>query len=122
MSYDDFDTTDPFKLYRSDDPETSAIGAHIVNSAHLKQIVYAMVKESGMRGLTPKEAEVAYEKLLGRRVTGGTISGRPKNLEEDGLIFYLGDKRDNSRVMRVKDWDGKLFLNAAGEAALIEEK
>ena len=48
--------------------------------------------------------------MTGRRVTGGTISGRPKDLETEGLIFYLGDKRDRSRVMRTKEWEGKLEL------------
>jgi len=107
---DDFDDTDTFKLYRSSDPVTSAIGAHIVNTAQLKKIVYEMVKEAGRNGITPKEAEVNYERITGKRVTGGTISGRPKDLETEGLIFYLGDKRDRSRVMRTKEWEGKLEL------------
>lgn len=107
---DDFDDTDTFKLHRSSDPLTSAIGAHIVNTAQLKKIVYEMVKEAGRHGITPKEAEVKYERMTGKRVRGGTISGRPKDLETEGLIFYLEDKRDRSRVMRTKEWEGKLEL------------
>ena len=39
------------------------------------------------------------------------MSARPNDLEKKGLIFYLGDRRGRSRVMRVKEWEGKLKLD-----------
>ena len=89
--------TDPHKLHRVDSPGSSKDAAHRVDSARLKQLVYDEVKASGEHGITGKEICKKHPDI-----PYSSITARPKSLEEDGLIYYRGDRRDGARVMRAK--------------------
>lgn len=89
--------TDPHKLHRTDSPETSKVAARKVDSARLKQFVYDEVKAAGEHGITGKEICAKHTDL-----PYSSITARPKSLEEDGLIYYRGDKREGARIMRAK--------------------
>lgn len=90
--------TEAFKLHRGNAPETSVKAAHNIDTSKLKQLVYDEIKESGRQGITAKEILAKYPHL-----PYSSITARPKSLEEDGLIEYVGDKRDGARVMRIKE-------------------
>jgi len=90
-----FENTDPHKMVRTTDPETSRAAARKVQSGELKKFVFARIAETKMVGITM--AEVAERNP---QHSINTVSPRGKPLEEEGLIFYMGDRRDGSRIMR----------------------
>ena len=96
---DDFENADPHTLARTTDPDTSKEAAYAALTGKLQKIAYTYILE----------LEDKYGR--GRNVRGGSMSARPNDLEKKGLIFYLGDRRGRSRVMRVKEWQGKLKLD-----------
>jgi hypothetical protein len=79
---------------RTTDPETSKAAAKKVNSSSDRDELLSAVRKSGESGLTLKE----YCEARGYQMS--SKSSRCKELETAGLIFYLGDKRDGSRIMR----------------------
>ena len=95
-----FDDTPTYKLSRSDDPETSKQAAQDVSSGKMLQLVYDEVVNSGSNGITTKEIRAIHPDL-----PYSSITARPAQLEEDGLVYYEGDKRDRCRVMRAKTYD-----------------
>jgi anaerobic selenocysteine-containing dehydrogenase len=106
---DDFENADPHTLARTTDPDTSKEAAYSALTGKLQKIAYNYILASGANGMTIRELEDKYGR--GRNVRGGSMSARPNDLEKKGLIFYLGDRRGRSRVMRVKEWEGKLKLD-----------
>lgn len=85
------------KLYRKNAPQTSIDAAKSVDVSARERLVLDSIIESGERGITIKE--------LGKKhpdVPYTTLSARPKALEEKSLIYYLGDTREGSRVIREK--------------------
>lgn len=84
-----------YKLHRINAPETSVKAAYSVDVTAREKLVFDAIKESGVRGATIKELARAYPD-----VPYTTLSARPKALQEKGLIYYAGDVRENSRVMR----------------------
>ena len=101
-----FEDADPHTLARITDPDTSKEAAYAVLTGKLQKIAYNYILASGANGMTIRELEDKYGR--GRNVRGGSMSARPNDLEKKGLIFYLGDRRGKSRVMRTKEWEGKL--------------
>ena len=95
-----FDDTPPYKLARSNDPETSKQSAQDVSSGKMLKLVYDEVVKFGSNGITTKEIRAIYPDL-----PYSSITARPAQLEEDGLVYYEGDKRDRCRVMRAKTYD-----------------
>ena len=106
---DDFENADPHTLARTTDPDTSKEAAYAALTGKLQKIAYTYILALGPNGMTIRELEDKYGR--GRNVRGGSMSARPNDLEKKGLIFYLGDRRGRSRVMRVKEWEGKLKLD-----------
>jgi hypothetical protein len=103
MSNDDLDMfapDDPHKLARTDAPATSKASANKVDTAKLKELVFEQVKAQGENGLTAKELVAANPDHH-----YSSLTARPASLEQEGRIFYLGDKRDGSRIMRSVECD-----------------
>ena len=90
-----FDDLSPHKLHRKNAPSTSKDAAYSVPLAKTRAFVLGLIEEAGEKGITVKEMEKNYPNM-GR----STISSRPSELERLNLIFYAGDKRDGSRVIR----------------------
>jgi len=95
-----FDDTEPNKLSRTSDPETSKEAAQIAPTGKMRTFVYDLIIKSGAGGITIKEMTRAYPDIQ-----SSSITSRPNELEKDELIFYLGDRRDGSRIIRSKDHD-----------------
>jgi len=92
-----FENTEPHKLHRKNDPETSRAAAYSVSHSlgKTRSFVLGLIEEAGNKGITVKEMnkespDVCYTAL----------SPRPIELERLNLIFYKGDKRDGARVIR----------------------
>tara|TARA_R110002012_G_scaffold106902_1_gene248486 strand:- start:169 stop:483 length:315 start_codon:yes stop_codon:yes gene_type:complete len=90
-----FEDTEPSKLHRKGSPQTSIDAAYSVPTARMRRYVLALIDLAGLKGTTIKEMNQAHPQY-----TNSTISSRPSELERGGHIFYAGDKRQNSRVMR----------------------
>lgn len=89
-----FADTPVYKLHRQDNPDTSKEAAKKVESGELKKLVYDTLVEAGENGMTMGEVCEATGVPL------NSLSPRSAPLEREGLIFYRGDRRDGSRVMR----------------------
>lgn len=94
----DLFTDDPIHtLHRKDAPDTSIEAAKSISSGELKALVFQAVQGSGEIGITTKEI-----RAMCPDAPYSSITARPASLEEEGKIYYLGDKRDGCRVMREK--------------------
>ena len=94
---EDLFDTPVHKLHRKDAPQTSIDAAKGLDVSARERLVLDSIIQSGQAGMTIKE--------LGRKhpdVPYTTLSARPKALEEKHFIYYLGDTREGSRVMRQK--------------------
>jgi len=89
------------KLARNEDPQTSKDAANKValKITKMRQFVLDLVKQAGAAGITGKEMTRAHLEL-----SNSSISSRPNELEKMGLVFYQGDKRDGSRVIRAIEY------------------
>ena len=85
---------DRYKLHRKGAPETSVAAAYAVDVTARERLVLDSIKNS-VNGLTIKELARIHPD-----VPYTTLSARPKGLQEKGLIYYSGDIREKSRVMR----------------------
>ncbi len=90
-----FEDTTPSKLHRKGSPRTSIDAAHSVPTARMRRYVLSLIDLAGLKGTTIKEMNKNHPQY-----TTSTISARPCELERGGHIFYAGDKRDRSRVIR----------------------
>ena len=99
-----FEDIEPHKLHRSGDVETSKAAAYLVPQGYMRKFVLLKVKEAGSRGITGKELTSKYTEY-----SHSSISSRPNELEKLGLIFYAGDKRENSRVLRHIDYKDSCY-------------
>tara|TARA_R110000803_G_scaffold179230_1_gene241632 strand:+ start:132 stop:515 length:384 start_codon:yes stop_codon:yes gene_type:complete len=95
------DLFDTPALARNTDPETSKAAAAITDSAKLKAMVLEYIEGAGKYGITM--AEVSEKSGLDKN----TVSPRSRPLEDAGDIFYQGDKRNGSRIMRTSIHDTK---------------
>jgi len=84
-------------LARNTDPQTSKDAAARVSLriTKMRKFVLDMVQQAGAKGITGKEMTKMHPEL-----SNSSISSRPNELEKMGLVFYKGDKRDGSRVIR----------------------
>ena len=92
---DMFEDTAPYKLVRKTAPQTSKDAAEKVPSARMRRYVLSLIDLAGLKGTTIKEMVKVHPQY-----TSSTISSRPSELERAGHIFYAGDKRSGSRVLR----------------------
>ena len=90
-----FDDLSPHKLHRKNDPETSKEAAYSLNISKRRAFVLNLVEEAGVKGTTTKEMTKQFPD-----VPHSSITSRPNELEKLNLIFYAGDKRNGSRVIR----------------------
>ena len=90
-----FDDTSPHKLHRKDDPETSREAAYSVPLSKRRAFVLNLIEEAGAKGITIREMTKQFPDM-----SSSSITSRPNELEKLNLIFYAGDKRDGSRVIR----------------------
>ena len=85
----------PNKLYRSTDPYTSRAAAFLLPTGKRRQFVLDLIEKAGEEGVTAKEMISAHPEM-----SSSSISSRPNELDKLGLVFYQGDKRNGSRVIR----------------------
>ena len=104
--YKDYDDTPAYKLVRKEAPQTSKDAANEVSSGKMLALVHDEVVKAGIRGITTKEIRTMYPHL-----PYSSITARPAQLEEQGDIFYQGDKRDRCRVMRSSKYKGQGVLD-----------
>ena len=92
-----FENIEPHKLHRKNDPQTSREAAYSVSHSlgKTRSFVLGLIEEAGNKGITVKEMKKEYPDM-----GYSTISSRPSELERLNFIFYKGDKRDGSRVIR----------------------
>lgn len=88
-------STPTHKLHRSDSPATSAAAAKKVSTASMKARVLVIVVDAGEDGITANELLSHFPDS-----SYSTVTARPKALLEDGFIYYKGDTRNGSRVIR----------------------
>lgn len=96
-----------WKLHRKSDPLTSKAAAYNVDVTGKELFVLSAIRAAGAKGATSKEIALAN-----LNIANSSITARPKGLEEKGLIYYAGDKRDGARVMRLvsdKELQSDLF-------------
>ena len=90
-----FEDIEPSKLHRKGSPQTSIDAAYSVPTARMRRYVLSLIDLAGLKGTTIKEMVTVHPQY-----TSSTISSRPSELERAGHIFYAGDKRGGSRVVR----------------------
>lgn len=90
-----------YQLVRKNDPQTSRDAAQkmTLKITKMRQFVLDLIKQAGENGITGKEMTRAHLEL-----SNSSISSRPNELEKMGLVFYKGDKRDGSRVIRAIEY------------------
>jgi hypothetical protein len=90
-----FDNLEPHNLHRKSDPQTSKDAAYNLNLSKARSFVLNLIEEAGSKGTTTREMTKKFPEK-----TDSSITSRPNELEKLNLIFYKGDKRDGSRVIR----------------------
>jgi len=90
-----FDDLSPHKLHRKNDPNTSKEAAYSTPLAKTRAFVLDLIEEAGARGITIRDMTKRFPEI-----SPSSITSRPNELAKLGLIFYAGDKRDGSRVIR----------------------
>lgn len=90
-----FGNVEPHKLHRKNDPQTSRDAAHSIPLGKTRAFVLGLIEEAGARGITIRDMTKKFPEI-----SPSTITSRPNELEKLNLVFYLGDKRDGSRVIR----------------------
>ena len=90
-----FDDLSPYKLHRKNDPETSKEAAYSIPLSKRRAFVFNLIGKAGFKGTTIREMTKQFPDI-----SPSSITSRPNELEKLNLIFYAGDKRDGSRVIR----------------------
>lgn len=98
MMDDDLFGTDPHKLVRRDDPDTSHAAAGAVDSTRLELMVYETIYSFGLRGCISDEVRAAHPEY-----PYSSITARYKALTEKGFIVDSGVRRkgNSGRSQRV---------------------
>jgi len=90
--------TDPHKLVRRNDPETSQEAAEEVNTNHMEKIVLNVIRSFGINGCISDDVRAALpDKAY------STVTARFKALSDNGYIYFTGETRKgrSSRAQRV---------------------
>lgn len=95
--------TDPKKLYRRNDPDTSASAAHAVDTTKLEAMVFEAIKGFGERGCISDQIRDLFPGY-----PYSSITARYKALIDKGMIKDTGYRRPGNsgrsqRVMRHVD-------------------
>jgi len=87
-----------FKLFRKNDPHTSAEAAGKVDTTKLEQMVYETIKKFGEKGCISDDVLAVYPYL-----PYSSVTARYKSLMDKGLIDVIGVRTGrsgrNQRVM-----------------------
>ena len=94
-----FDNISPHKLHRKNDPKTSKEAAYSINLSKSRTFVLNLIEEAGSKGVTIREMTKRFPEM-----PSSSITSRPNELEKLGFVFYAGDKRDGSRIIRHIDY------------------
>ena len=94
-----FDNISPHKLHRKTDPKTSKEAAYSINLSKSRTFVLNLIEEAGAKGITIREMTKRFPEI-----PSSSITSRPNELEKLGFVFYAGDKRDGSRIIRHIDY------------------
>ena len=93
------DNISPHKLHRKTDPKTSKEAAYSINLSKSRTFVLNLIEEAGAKGITIREMTKRFPEM-----PSSSITSRPNELEKLGFVFYAGDKRDGSRIIRHIDY------------------
>ena len=93
------DDISPHKLHRKTDPKTSKEAAYSINLSKSRTFVLNLIEEAGAKGITIREMTKRFPEM-----PSSSITSRPNELEKLGFVFYAGDKRDGSRIIRHIDY------------------
>lgn len=90
--------TDPHKLVRKNDPDTSHEAAAAVNTTKLESAVYDAIEWGGPLGMTSDEVRARFPGL-----PYSSVTARYRALLDKGLIFDCGMRRpgNSGRSQRV---------------------
>lgn len=80
--------TDPKKLVRRNDPDTSQTSAHKVDSAGLEKMVYETIKSFGAKGCISDEILAIHNNL-----PYSSVTARYRALLDKKLIVDTGERR-----------------------------
>lgn len=114
MNADMFADSPPETKTRATDPSTSKDAARKVSSGNDRRDLLDAVRDTKDAGLTLKE----YCTERGFQMS--SKSSRCKELENEGLIFYLGDRRDGARIMRAVESDRGYRVCGKCNGVLVE--
>ena len=92
--------TDPQKLVRTGDPDTSYASANAVDTTKLEGLVYEAIKKHGERGCISDQIRALYPAY-----PYSSITARYRALLDKGFIVDTGERRQgqsgrNQRVMK----------------------
>lgn len=82
--------TDPHKLSRTADPQTSRAAAYSIDTTRLEALVYKTIRDAGPRGTISDEVR---EALADRDLSYSSVTARYAALKEKGLVEYSGYRR-----------------------------
>lgn len=90
--------TEPYKLVRQQDPDTSHTASRAVDSSRLERLVYDTIKSFGINGCISDEVRDRFPEI-----PYSSITARYKALMERNLIEDTGERRKghSSRPQRV---------------------
>lgn len=94
--------TEPRKLVRRNDPDTSIEAAIKVDSKHLEAMVYGAIKSFGYHGCISDQIREKFPHLPYSSVTARYRALIDKNFVEDTGERRIGDSGRSQRVMRAK--------------------
>ena len=95
MMDDLFQDTEPYKIYKKEAPVTSREAAYTAPTGRMRSFVLDLIEQAAEKGVTIREMNISNPQF-----STSSISSRPNELEKLGAIFYRGDKRNGSRVIR----------------------
>lgn len=81
--------TEPFKLFRADDPATSEQAAAAVDTESLEEKVYKIINASGKAGMISDEVREAMPDVS----SYSSVTARYKALKDKGLVLLNGERR-----------------------------
>jgi hypothetical protein len=94
--------TDPQKLVRTEDPDTSHASANAVDTTKLEALVYEAIKKYGDRGCISDQIRALYPSY-----PYSSITARYRALLDKGFIIDTGERRQgqsgrSQRVMKAQ--------------------
>ena len=110
--------TDPHKLSRTADPQTSHAAGRSIDTTRLEELVYETIRGAGPRGTISDEVR---EALADRDLSYSSVTARYAALKEKGLVEYSGYRRPGKsgrgqNVMVATSWRAEDEVRALATA------